>query len=307
MPRATAILQLALTGSLLLSCAAHDAVPPSEETDGFGVPAAVEISGYAGDAMEPFLSRDGRLLFFNTRNGPHDQTDLQVARAESDLRFVYLGPLAGANSASLDGVASLDRAGHFFFISNRSYGATGTTLWTGELVNGRVTNARPLATDFTPKKLLRLNIDMEISADGQTLYVAENRWDLLRSRPATSDLAMATKVGERFVRDPDSDRLLKAVNTPALEYAPATSADQLTLYFTRMDWTKVNSAPDQAFAILMSRRASTNSAWQTPVRINTTAGHVEAPTVSPDGCRLYYHANTEAGFRLFTVKRRDCR
>ena len=303
MRRAT-VSQVTLAAILLLSCAAQKPVSDPPATEVFGTPEAVTISGYGSNAMEPFLSRDGRWLFFNTRNGPQDQTDLHVARRGGELSFTYVGPLTGANSAKLDGVASVDRRGHFYFVSTRNYDATGNTLWTGHLHDGRVDDVRPLATDFTPRRALRLNIDMEISADGETLYFTENRWDIVHARPATSNLAMATRTGDRFVRRRDSDVLMRAINTPALEYAPATSADQLTLYFTRMDSAKTS---DRAFAILMSRRSSTNAAWQAPVRIATIAGYVEAPTVSPDGCRLFYHAATASGFRLFSVKRRDCR
>jgi hypothetical protein len=39
----------------------------------------VRISGYAGSAMEPFLSPDGRYLFFNNENDPNVDTNLYFA------------------------------------------------------------------------------------------------------------------------------------------------------------------------------------------------------------------------------------
>jgi hypothetical protein len=36
--------------------------------DAFHKPEDVAINGYQGDAMEPFLTRDGRYLLFNNRN-----------------------------------------------------------------------------------------------------------------------------------------------------------------------------------------------------------------------------------------------
>lgn len=274
---------------------------------GFTPPVAVTIDGYPGHAMEPFLTRDGRYLFFNNRNDPNDQTDLHVARRLSDTRFAYVGPLAGANSGALDGVASADRNGTFYFISSREYDASGNTLWTGRLQDMRLTGAQPLRTNFTPKKLLRLNIDMEISVDGDMLYVAENRWDLLRGVPASSDITMAKRVGDLFQRLPNADQLMRNINSEALEFAPATSADQLTLYFTRLDMKRLRQKKGDAFMNLVSTRPDRQSPWGLPKRITAITGHSEAPTVTPDGCALYYHQNVAGLFGIYFTRRRACR
>lgn len=268
----------------------------------FEAPRAVVLRGYGGDAMEPFVTRDGRWLLFNTRNGPRDQTDLMVARHDADGGYSFIGPMTGANSAMLDGVASVDRRGNLFLVSNRDYDSSGNTLWTGKFADGKASAVRPLASDFTPRKLLRLNIDLEVSGDGEALYVAENRWDLLRGRPATSTLAVAARVGVRFVRRPDSDAMMRAVNGAALAYAPATSDDQLTLYFTRWDAGASGAEP----AIFVSRRTARTAAWSPPRRLTAASGFVEGPTVLPGGCTIMYHARVGEAYRLFTVKRRGC-
>ncbi len=274
---------------------------------GYSEPVAVAINGYSGHAMEPFLTRDRRYLFFNNRNDPKDQTDLHVARRVDETMFTYLGPLTSANSLELDGVPSADVQGRFYFISTRAYEASGNTLWTGQLQETSVSGVRPLSTNFTPKKLLRLNIDMEISADGDTLYVAENRWDLLRSVPATSDIAMAQRVGDRFERLPNSDRLMRKINSTALEFAPATSADQLSLYFTRLDMKRLRKKRADAFMVMVATRADRQSPWGAPKRISAISGHVEAPTVTPDGCALYFHRNHAGTFGIYFTRRVGCR
>ncbi len=91
------------------------------EDRSFGLMQPVEIAGYSGDAMEPFLAWDGRWLLFNRRNGPRDQTDLMVARRIDDRHFAFVGPPAVANSAALEGVPSVDRAGHLFLVSTREF------------------------------------------------------------------------------------------------------------------------------------------------------------------------------------------
>lgn len=295
---------------IALVLVAHLAMPrpagAGESAAQFSPPVPVDILGYNGHAMEPFLARDGKLLFFNNRNDPKDQTELHVARRVGDTSFRYLGLLKGANSAALDGVASLDSNGNFYFVSTRDYDSTGNTLWQGRFSGSALVNAAPLVTDFTPRKLLRLNIDLEVSADGNTLYVAENRWDLLRGVPATSDITMARKTGTGFTRLPDADALMANINTPHLEFAPATSADELTLYFTRLNMKALRKGKANAFTILVATRADRTSPWGKPDAITAITGHAEAPTVTPDGCGLYFHRKDGEHFRLHYTRQLHC-
>ena len=272
----------------------------------FSAPTAVTITGYDGDAMEPFVSRDGTWLLFNTRNLPGDATDLQLARRIDADHFQWLGPLEGANSKMLDGAASLDRSGNLYFVSNRNYDHSGNTLWRGRMIGTRVVDVREIEADFTKKRLLRLNIDLEISADGQSLYFAENRWDLFRARPATSDLAIAQLRGTRFVRDPQSAAQFAAVNSPALEYAPDISLDQLTLYFTRLDLKRLAKQPEQAFSLMVSNRPTRTASWGQPRTIAAAQGVVEGPALSPDGCALYFHKLVNNRFGLWLMRQPGC-
>lgn len=48
----------------------------------FADPERVTIQGYDGDAMEPFLSRDGRFLLFNNRNDPPEKP-ISITRSGS--------------------------------------------------------------------------------------------------------------------------------------------------------------------------------------------------------------------------------
>src|ERR1700689_2216705 len=89
----------------------------------------VSIRGYDGDAMEPFLSRDGKILFFNNLNDPKVNTDLYWAERVDDLTFQFKGEVGGVNTPALEGVASLDRDGMFYFVSPRSYDRTASTLY----------------------------------------------------------------------------------------------------------------------------------------------------------------------------------
>ena len=85
----------------------------------FGLMQPVKIAGYSGDAMEPFLARDGCWLLFNRRNGPREQTDLMVAQRIDDRHFAFVGPLAVANSAALD--AQIGETQSYQYTANNSH------------------------------------------------------------------------------------------------------------------------------------------------------------------------------------------
>ena len=163
--------------------------------------------------MEPFLSRDGQWLFFNNRNQPGDQTDLHLAKRLSDRRFQYLGPLGGVNSPALEGVPSMDRDGHFYFISPRHYDATRNTMWQGRFVNGRVNRVEQLQGDAPTGRPLWLNIDAEISADGQALYFTENQWRLLGGGIKSSDLLVGNVIKAAHLCGHQTAALYSAIST----------------------------------------------------------------------------------------------
>jgi hypothetical protein len=245
--------------------------------------------------MEPFLSRDGRVMFFNNRNDPKIDTDLFWAERIDGLDFRFRGPLAGANSRDLDAVASMDANGAFYFVSSRDYAATGALIHRGRFKDGvvdDVTVVQGLASKARPG----FNFDAEISADGERLYYVESRRGEHASR-----LAIADRRGGGFVKDPRSDELLRAVNGPGMVYAPATSADGLELFFTRAA-PKLIVLLDEP-KIYESRRRSVQEPFGPPVRIEAIRGFAEAPTIAPDGLSLYYHARVDGRYRLYRVTR----
>ena len=73
-----------------------------------GKPVPVTIQGYHGDAMEPFVSPDGKYLFFNNRNDAGTDTNLYFARRVNDTTFSYGGADRRRQQSALDAVASID-------------------------------------------------------------------------------------------------------------------------------------------------------------------------------------------------------
>lgn len=273
---------------------ACDAMADPGDYLAFNQPEPVAISGYEGDAMEPFISRDGRYLFFNDTNEPGADTDIHYAQRIDDLHFAYRGRVAGVNSPALDGVPSMDRDGNFYFVSTRSYAQSLSTLYHGRFADG-VVDSVGLVEGVSQQIPGQVNFDAEISGDGAALVFVDGFFNAGSSFPAAADLAIARRQGTRFERAPDSAALLAAVNTPDLEYAPCMSDNGLELFFSR-------HAQNQ-FAIYRSSRWRQDAAFEMPQRVRAIEGFVEAPTLSPDQRSLYFHRRVGARFVIHRVQR----
>jgi WD40-like Beta Propeller Repeat len=261
----------------------------------FRDPMPVSIRGYDGDAMEPFVSRDGHYLFFNDRNDPQLNTDLHYAARIDDLTFGYKGKIAGVNSPDLDGVPSMDSAGDFYFVSTRSYRSSLSTIYRGKWSGGSIGGA-DVVPGISLQQMGAVNFDAEISADGRTLYFVDGTF---RSGevPRTADIVFAERAGPAFARSTRSTEILGNVNTDMLEYAPSVSADGLELFFTRLDPSR------RSPRVFRSARRSPDQAFGPPQPVAAITGFAEAPTLSPDGRALYFHRKDGDRFVIYRVTR----
>jgi len=262
----------------------------------FADPMRVTINGWSDTAMEPFLSRDGRFLFFNDSNAPGADTNLHVAERRDDLTFDYRGTLDGANSTSLDAVASEADDGSFYFISLRSYASTLVTLYRGawDTTGGVVTGTGPV-TGLPASSMGHVIFDAAVSPDGATLAFAEGDYSTGNLTTAALGLAARDGAGD-FHRIATSDATLAAVNGAAVtQYAPVFSASLLELYYTRLD----GGVP----AIYVSTRDTTDAPFGAPRKLDAVTGFSEAPTLSPDEHALYYHHMDGALFAIYRVTR----
>jgi hypothetical protein len=274
-----------------LGCAGHPSVPAY---DGFANSQRVTIRGYSGDAMEPFITRDGRYLLFNNSNDPSANTDLHYAERIDDLTFQYKGEITGTNSPSLDAVATMDRAGNFYFISTRSYATTLSTAYRARFSNGAVSGIG-LLEGISEKQPGRVTFDVEVSPDGSTLYLSDGTF---RGEPvpASADLAIAERRGAEFRRSDRDGEILRNINSVALEYAASISSNGLELFFTRID----NNQP----AIYRAARSNADAPFEPPARITAIDGFAEASSLSPDERSLYYHKREGRQFVIARVTRK---
>jgi len=256
---------------------------------------AVTITGNRQDAMEPFLTRDGKVLFFNNSNAPTADTNLFWATKVDDLTFQLQGEIGGVNGPALDAVASMDLSNNFYFVSTRSYDTTLCTIYSGNYSKGLVSGPAIVA-GVSPSRRGLIDFDQEISADGKTLYFTEGLFTG-GSVPASSEMLIARRSDKGFMRDAQSSEILRTINSAGrLNYAACTSADELEIFFTRLNGKEPT--------ILMASRTSTTKPFGAPEMVSAITGFVEAPTISPDGRSLYFHRrNPDGVFSIYRVTR----
>ena len=265
----------------------------------FGQPVKVEMIGYSGNIMEPFVSRDGTTLLFNNLNAAPENTNLHWATKINDTSFQYKGEIAGVNTTDLEGVPTLDNAGNLYFVSSRNYATTLSTLYQCNFFNGTATNVQ-LINGVSKVQAGLVNFDVEVSADGQTIYFVDAQFDQTMN-PATADIVIAKKSNTGFQRVSDSKAIMKNINSDALEYAACISVDQLELYFTRLVVPFTVTSPPEIF---VSTRQNVNEPFSIPSKIQSITGFAEGATIAPDQKTLYYHKKENNKFVLYLVKKK---
>lgn len=254
----------------------------------WGADRVVTVRGYSGDAMEPFISRDGQYLFFNDDKTDKKEKDLFWATRIDDYTFDFQGEVENVNSGEVDGVPSMDDSGFFYFISTAHYGwFNQTTAYRGVFKDGAVRDIVGLKS-LALGKLGWLNMDMEISADGQTLYSTQTRFED-DGFPLESYFFYAKKDGDQFIPQGNSKEIFATLNKDTVIYAPSLSRDEKEIYYTRM-------LPGFVFQSLVAKRKNVQAPFGEPELIAEIKGMSEAPALSPDETKLYYHRkNIESG------------
>jgi hypothetical protein len=268
---------------------------PADER--FGPPERVIIEGYVGEAMEPFMSRDGATLVFNNRNGPEDQTDLHWASRAGPARWHYRGLVAGANSMALDGVGTLAGTGRFCFVSTRSYDATLATIHCGDWQDGVLARAalQPRTAGAQRGELI---FDVELAADGETMVLTSGEFSG-GAAPDRGRLRLARKSGDLFVTNKAADAQFATVNKGRLDYAAALSSDGRQLAFTRL-----GRGPLAAPEILLATRPTNDAPFGDVRQIAAITGFVEAPSFGPGDRTLVYHRRDGEHYTLWQVSRK---
>ncbi|PCI47593.1 MAG: hypothetical protein COB49_07030 [Alphaproteobacteria bacterium] len=263
-------------------------------------PRKVNIKGYKQSVMEAFITRDGKYLFFNndTNDTPKTDKDIYYAVRIDDVNFKYMGEIKGINSAAVDGVPTMDKNGNFYFISMVNYTKHNSfaTVYSGKFKDGHVRNIRP-----HPEVSLNLpgwiNMDIEISADGNTLYSTQTYFGD-GPPPKQSYFFVAHLKSGKFEIDSRSNEIFHNINTSDLEYGASVSADGRELYFTRLSF-----ANGGKFTSFYATRPDRAAAFSVPSPISAITGIAEAPAITSDGKLLYFHKKDHGRFFLYVLER----
>jgi Tol biopolymer transport system component len=267
----------------------------------FADPRMVTIAGYSGSAMEPFISRDGDYLLFNTSNVAPNIPALQFATRINAQTFEYQGQILGEavnEPEALSGTPTMAQDGTLYFVSPRSYSQTLSTIYSGQFSSGVVSGVHLVAGVFggTPGTV---DFDVEVSADGEQLYVSAGHFEANGTGPTSASIELFDKVGGGFVPDPHSAKLLRKVNGGGqLDYAASISTNGLELFFTR-----ASPSVGQPPAIYRAARASISRPFTHVQRVAAITGFAEAPSISADGSTLYYHALIGGQYEIESVTR----
>jgi Tol biopolymer transport system component len=260
---------------------------------GFG---AVENLGPAVNSPffdgSPTVSADERTLVFTSERteGRQDLFTSTRGRAEDPWgEAVTLGPTVNHPTAH-DFSVRLSRDGRsLYFASERPGGFGSSDLYVARRASpdhpweppenlGQGVNTASFEAFPTP------------SADGNTLYFNRSTtWD-----SPDSEIWVTTRATEN---EPwgAPERLPEPIWGPGSDFAPAISADGLTLYFASRDRPGNIGLVD----IWAARRASESAPWGAPENlgtpVNTAQSVAMAPFPSIDGRRLYFMSSRPGG------------
>lgn len=257
----------------------------------------ISLLHYEDDAMEPGISSDGMLLFFNN-NG--EDKDVFVARRVADSVYDTIEGLSEVNSSSVDSSPEVV-ADSIFFTSLADYPHDRKTLFRGNIRDGKVREVMSLQGNLYSKTLREISLDPDLTANEEILFFAEGRFGT-GSAPEAMDIRLAYKTDDATYTVPEnSDEILRNINTDDLEYAPAISSDGREIFFTRA--TKSAAGAVTNVQILQAVRNTLDQAFGTPEVVRVADGFVEGPSLSPDGKSLYYHKKVGDRFVIFVAQR----
>ncbi|MFP2931917.1 hypothetical protein ACLESO_43475 [Pyxidicoccus sp. 3LG] len=194
-------------------------------------PRVAPFSGVYSD-IDPFISPDGRRLFFSSirpvNGAPREDVELWVVERRGDgwSEPRHLGALVNSTSDEL--YPSVDAYGTLYFGSDRPGGYGIWDIWRAyprrDGTYGPAENLGPAINTET------LDFNPTITADGETLLFASiGREDGY----GYGDLYAAERVRGRWQ---PARNLGPTVNTSQDEYHPSLSPDERTLYFVRHEY-----------------------------------------------------------------------
>ncbi|NOX66663.1 MAG: hypothetical protein GXO85_12970 [Chlorobi bacterium] len=286
-----------------ISCKDETITNPDNLDSEFTNERKVTIIGYTSDAMEPFISKDERYLFFNNLKGPNSK-DIYYAEKVNDTTFEFKGEVQGVNTAYVDGNPTMDADNNFYFISTRDLDSGNKTIFSGIFNNGTVTNLHKINGTINILTPYWINMGVEISKDGNMLFTSNAKFNIGDNFPNEGNIRFALKTNDEFNIPNNEADILANINTDnAIEYAGEISADRSELFYSQ-----VTLSNPPVFKLFYAKRTQVSSSFGNPISItepfkDDVNAFVEAPSLSNDGKRLYYHKLENGIFSIFMLSR----
>jgi hypothetical protein len=270
----------------------------SYPTFGNEIPVTI-VGDTVPDAMEPFISPDGNYLFFNSLNNG-TTTTLYYATKVNDSTFNFAGRLTGANLLTpphLDAVASMDSANNFFWVTTRNYPSTYNNLFHGSFTGTSVIDTGRVYGNIyitTPGWII---MDACVNYNGSLLYYVNAYFNSCTAGlPCKSQLSIAQKVNDSTYNKvaTSAAQLYNVDDTNYLVYAENVTKDGLELYYTRIKKTTTQTE------LCVAVRNTPTDTFSLPSVIYTNPAYIiEAPTLTTDKTRLYYHKKMTSNFKIY--------
>ena len=263
----------------------------------------VTITGYSSDAMEPFISKDGKYLFFNNLQGVNEK-ELYYAERIDNITFEFKGEIQGVNSITVDGNPTMDEQNNFYFISTRNLDTGIKTIYSGVFNNGIVTGLHEINGTINIPTPFWINMGVEISKNGNTMFTSNAKFNIDENFPHKGNIRYAIKNGNDFNIPSNEIDILANINTDyAIEYAGELSADELELFYSQ-----VTLSDPPVFKLYYAKREQTNGKFGIPISITepfdeNINAFVEGPSLTNDGKRLYYHKLKNGVFSIFMLSK----
>lgn len=271
----------------------------------YGNEKAVTIIGLTFDAMEPHLSTDGNALFFNSINDG-TTTSLYYAAKVNDTTFNFIGPVPVVNQTitpHLDAVASLDSANNFYWISTRNWPSVIENVQRIRFLSSSYTNYGKVYGNFYINAPGWLIMDAAVSYQGHQLIYC-NSWfnNCAGAAPCKASLGVAQKVNDStFNKLPNTAAIFANINADTVThivYAPCLTKDGLELFYSRLQHNGTQTE------VMVATRSNTNAAFGVPSVLVTAPSFLpEAPTLTADKSKLYYHKKVGGIFKIFLLHR----
>eukprot|EP01123_Difflugia_compressa_P009881 TRINITY_DN3428_c0_g1_i1.p1 TRINITY_DN3428_c0_g1~~TRINITY_DN3428_c0_g1_i1.p1 ORF type:complete len:302 (+),score=32.74 TRINITY_DN3428_c0_g1_i1:66-908(+) len=249
--------------------------------------------------MEPFISRDNKWVFWNSRNVGNN-VSLNYGSFVSSTYVIYINEIQGQANGPvphLDAVPAMDSKYNLYWVSTRDYPQNAQNLQTG--VFDPQTQSVPVAShvegDFYIKSsnCCWIVMDQEINIDGSLLFYVNAYFPYPPGAiPSFSNISLAIKNADgTWSQHPRAVEILASVNSVVsptmLRYGPSSlGTDALEFYFT----VRVNETVTSA--LFVAKRNSIDDVFGEPERIampyDYTYIEPEAPTLSVDGSLMMF-------------------